>query len=131
MFDMTGHRKVVMVGKDSVTYWDLLDSEQATPLIIHPCTQPVGLGSFVEFCKSKGLQNATLALIAFLRRRIDKRLDGDPLFVMRVLWFVSQKASGAEYTPDDQTLAWAYEQADAQERTAARIHQYAEQFCAA
>lgn len=131
MDDMEGRKKVVMVCKDGVTYWDLLDAKESTPLVIHPSTNPVGLGSFVQFGKDKGLQQATRTLIAYLRRRIDARLDTNPLFVMRVLWFVSQKASGTEYTPDDSVLDWACEQAQAQEQTAARIHKYAEQFCTA
>ncbi|MNH32862.1 hypothetical protein D3C79_933350 [compost metagenome] len=61
----------------------------------------------------------------------DQRLDSDPLFVMRALWFVSKRASGAQAVPDAATLLWACEQAQGQAQAAARIHQMAKQYCSA
>ncbi|WP_240533956.1 hypothetical protein [Aeromonas veronii] len=89
--DLAGGRKVVMVCKDGVTFWDMLDAKEATPLVIHPSMNPVEIGTFAQFSAAKGLQRATRKVIAFLRRRLDTRLDSDPLFVMRVLWFAAQK----------------------------------------
>lgn len=130
MDDLAGNRKVVMVCKDGVTYWDVLDAKECTPIIVHPAMNPVGIGTFVQFGKDKGLEQATRTLIAFLRRRIDSRLDTNPLFVMRVLWFISKKV-GSAGVPDDSMIEWACEQAQVQEQVAARIHKNVEQFCAA
>lgn len=129
--DLAGGRKVVMVCKDSVTFWDMLDAKEATPLVIHPSMNPVEIGTFAQFSATKGLQRATRKVISFLRRHLDTRLDSDPLFVMRVLWFAAQKGAGDAYEPDDEVLNWACEQAQFQQQAAARIHGYAEKFCVA
>ncbi len=129
--DLVGGRKVVMVCKDGVTFWDMLDAKVATPLVIHPSLNPVEIGTFAQFSAANGLQRATRKLIAFLRRRLDARMDSDPLFVMRVLWFVAQKRVGDAYEPDDGVLDWACEQSQSQQQAAARIHGYANKFCGA
>jgi len=129
--DLLGGRKVVMVCKDGVCFWDMLDVGAVTPLVIHPGMNPVEIGTFAQFITTKGLQRATRQVIAFLRRHLDTRLDSDPLFVMRVLWFVSQKGEGDDYAPDDDVLDWACEQAQSQQQAATRIHGYIEKFCTA
>jgi hypothetical protein len=126
--DLVGGRKVVMVCKDGVTFWDTLDIKEATPLVIHSSMNPVEIGTLAQFIAAKGLQRATRKVIAFLRRRLDARLDSDPLFVMRVLWFVAQKGEGDTYEPDDGVLDWACEQAHSQQQAASRIHGYAEKY---
>lgn len=126
--DMGGGRRVGMVCKDGVTFWDLLDSDLCTPLTIHPSMKPEELGTLIQFGQDNGLVGATQALVGHLRALGDRRLSSDPLFVMRALWFVSRKASGADYTPDAATLVWACEQAQAQEQAAGRIHQLAGQY---
>ncbi|WP_043201349.1 hypothetical protein [Pseudomonas putida] len=128
--DMAGGRRVGMVCKDGVTFWDLLDSERCTPLTIHPSMNPQALGTLVQFSQDKGLASATQALVGYLQAAGDPRLNADPLFVMRALWFVAQKAAGVGGAPDEATLLWACEQASAQEQSAARIHQLAGQYCA-
>lgn len=130
MDDMQGGKKVVMVCKDGVTYWDLLDANEVTPLAVHPSLNPVAIGSFVQFGADKGLQEAARSLIAYLRRQIDSRLDTNPLFVMRALWFIAQKSIGTNFVPDPAMLEWACAQAQLQEQSALRVHKYAEQFCA-
>lgn len=127
--DMAGSRRVAMICKDGVTFWDVLDSEAATPIAVHPSMNPVELGSFVQFGKAKGLEDATRLLVRFLRSRQDNRVETNPLFVMRVLWFVAQKSTGAGFIPDENLLSWACEQADAQEQVSSRIHQLAAQYC--
>lgn len=129
--DLAGGRKVALVCKDGVTFLDGMDANVMTPLAIHPCLNPVELGSFAQFCASKGLTQASRKIITYLRRRIDSRLDSDPLFVMRVLWFAAQKGAGDAYVPDDATIVWASEQAQMQQQLAIRIQGYAEKFCAA
>jgi hypothetical protein len=42
--DLQGGRKVVLVGRDGVTYWDTIDAEKVTPLVIHPVCKPIELG---------------------------------------------------------------------------------------
>ncbi|MBP8275573.1 MAG: hypothetical protein KAX55_01595 [Propionivibrio sp.] len=129
--DLAGGRKVVMVCKDGVTFWDMLDSKEVTPLVIHPSMNPVEIGTLAQYSVTKGLQRAMQKVITYLRRRLDARLDSDPLFVMRVLWFAAQKGSGEAYEPDDGLLDWACEQAQSQQKNAQRIHGYAGRFCAA
>ncbi|SIR36783.1 hypothetical protein SAMN05216501_0329 [Pseudomonas putida] len=126
--DMAGGRRVGMVCKDGVTFWDLLDSERCTPLTIHPSMNPQALGTLVQFSQDKGLVSATQALVTYLQASGDTRLTEDPLFVMRALWFIAKKAI-TENIPDSATLSWACDQARAQEQTAARIHQLAAQYC--
>ncbi|WP_245362497.1 hypothetical protein [Pseudomonas sp. BP8] len=129
--DMAGGRRVGMVCKDGVTFWDLLDADLCTPLTIHPSMKPEELGTLIQYGQSKGLIGATQALVGHLHAAGDQRLNGDPLFVMRALWFVAKKASGVAYIPDAGTLLWACEQAQAQAQAAARIHQMAKQYCSA
>ncbi len=125
--DLAGGRKVVMVGKDGVTFWDMLDAKKVTPIIIHPSFNPVEIGSFAQFSSDKEL--ITRNVLAYLRRRLDARLDNDPLFVMRVLWFTSKKGAG-DFEPNDAVLEWACDQAVAQQEAVARNHGYAEKFLA-
>ncbi|MEX5504349.1 hypothetical protein Q1J61_11185 [Pseudomonas putida] len=129
--DMAGGRRVGMVCKDGVTFWDLLDSERCTPLTIHPSMNPQELGNLVQFSRDKALGKATQALVGHMQAADDQRLSGDPLFVMRALWFVAKKASGEDYVPDAGTLQWACEQAQAQTQSAERVHQLAGQYCSA
>ncbi|AYK20422.1 hypothetical protein C0073_021840 (plasmid) [Aeromonas veronii] len=128
--DLAGGRKVVMVCKDGVTFWDMLDAKEATPLVIHPSMNPVEIGTFAQFSAAKGLQRATRKVIAFLRRRLDTRLDSDPLRDAGALVRRTEGAGDA-YEPDDGILDWACEQAQSQQQAAARIHGYAEKFCVA
>ena len=128
---MAGGRRVGMVCKDGVTFWDLLDSERCTPLTIHPSMNPQELGNLVQFSRDKGLGKATQALVGHMQAADDQRLSGDPLFVMRALWFVAKKASGEDYVPYAGTLRWACEQAQAQTQSAERVHQLADQYCSA
>jgi len=129
--DMAGGRRVAMICKDGVTFWDLLDSAEATPIAVHPSMNPVELGSFVQFGIDKGLEDATRLLVRYLRSQQDSRLESNALFVMRALWFVSQKSTGAGFIPDENLLRWACEQAQVQEQVAGRIHQLAAQYCVA
>jgi len=130
MDDLDGGRKVVMVCRDGVTYWDALDADQATPLVIHPVMNPVEIGTMAEFAQKA--PEAAHRVIAFLRRRLDQRVDNDPLYVMRVLWAVSQKLQeSGNADPDDATLGWACAQAAIQQQTAVRMHGYAATFCEA
>lgn len=126
--DLVGGRKVALVCKDGVTFLDVLNIEKATPVVIHPSMNPVGLGTFAEYSKSKGMA-VTRRVVEHLRKQSDQKIDNDSLFLIRVLWFVTKKGSGDAYTPDDSTLCWAVEQALEQENTAARNHGYAKQYC--
>lgn len=129
--DLAGGRRVAMVCKDGVTFWDLLNSTACTPLAVHPIMEPVELGTLVEFSKRNGLETATQALVAHLRAAGDTRVDTNPLFVMRALWFVQKQSTGPGFVPGPSLLVAACEQAEAQEQAAGRIHQLAEQYCLA
>lgn len=122
--DLVGGRKVVLVGKDGVTFWDSIDTKSATPIVIHPVFNPSELGTLVEFIQANGLDAALKRVVAFLRARADRRLDHDPLLVMRMLWAIR----GAGGQVDDAALRAAIENAEQQETTASQSHQYAERF---
>jgi len=127
--DQAGGRKVVMVCKDGVTYWDVLDASEATPLVIHPAMEPKELGDLVAYCKNNGLVPARDALVGFLRKDGNARLDSDPLFVARVLWFIRTRATGDNQVPAEDVMQWAIEQALLQERKLVQTHQVIERYC--
>lgn len=127
--DLVGGRKVVMVARDGVTYWDALDPNLVTPLFIHPSLKPVALGSFVEYNRACGFAGAGMEIVRFLRGRFDTRVDSDPLFLMRVLWLTVQRATTEKREPDAQLVAWACDQAQVQQKSAVRVHGYAAKFC--
>lgn len=129
--DMAGKRRVAMICKDGVTFWDVLDSEAATPIALHPSMNAVELGSFVQFSKSQGLDAATQLLVRHLHAKLDNRVESNPLFVMRALWFIAQNSTGAGFIPDENLLSWACEQAHEQEQVSGRIHELAAQYCTA
>lgn len=129
--DQAGGRKVVMVCKDGVTYWDVLDADEATPIVIHPALEPKELGDLVTYCQNNGLVPARDALIAFLREQGNARLDSDPLFVVRALWFIRSRATGDKQVPTEEVMQWAIEQALLQERKLVQNHQVIERYCTA
>jgi hypothetical protein len=126
--DLEGGRKVVMVGKDGVTYWDSIQTDKVTPLVIHPVMNPVELGTAVQFVKAKRLNVSATRVRESLRTHMDSRVD-DALFIMRVLWVMSSYATGEGWAPNDSTLQAAMKAAEVQEATALRQHQHAERFC--
>ncbi len=128
--DQAGGRKVVMVCKDGVTYWDVLDAAEATPIVIHPSMEPKELGDLVTYCQHNGLVPARDALVAFLRKEGNQRLDADPLFVVRALWFIRGRITEDNQVPTEDTMQWAVEQALLQERKLVQSHQVIERYCA-
>ena len=56
--DLYGGRKVVMVGADGITFWDALDVETVTPIVIHPIFKPVEIGPLIEFARRNDLLDA-------------------------------------------------------------------------
>ncbi|MDH0617481.1 UNVERIFIED_ORG: hypothetical protein J2W65_002688 [Pseudomonas parafulva] len=127
--DMAGGRRVAMVCKDGVTYWDLLDATNCTPLSIHPSLNPAALGTLVEFARRHEQEKALQTLVEVMRIACDERLNSDPLFVMRALWFIARKANEEGFELDAVTLGWAFEQAQIQGQAASGIHQFAERYC--
>lgn len=125
--DMTGGRKVVMVGRDGVTYWDSVDTTRVTPLVIHPVMKPVELGTLVYFVKAKGLSAAARRVMDSLRVRMDVRQD-DSLFVMRMLYSLAPKAQGDAWAPDEGLVQWAQQQAEVQDEVIGRVHASAERY---
>ncbi|MBK4987434.1 MULTISPECIES: hypothetical protein [Pseudomonas] len=126
--DMAGGRRVAMVCKDGVTFWDSLDTACCTPLTIHPSMHPTTLGTLVQYARDQGLEKAVETVVSHLQAAGELRLENDPLFVMRTLWFIARKSTGAGYVPDTEVLRWASEQAHVQEQAVARIHQLAGQY---
>ncbi len=127
MDNLAGGRKVVIVGRDGSTYWDMLDAERVTPIVIHPSQQAVDLGSLGDFARARGLQDKLEGLMLYLREQ-GHNPEGNPLFAMRTLWEFAQRAESAE--PDAERFGLACQAAQAQEAGALRIHARAEQYCA-
>ena len=126
MDDLAGGRKVVSVGRDGVTYWDLLNETQVTPLVIHPSQNPQSLGSIADFTHANNLQDKVGEVV---RHLADKGLDpeNNPLFAMRVLWQVARDTSAS--TSDETRFAHAVVAAQAQEAAALQVHKRAAQYC--
>lgn len=125
--DLSGGRKVVLVGKDGVTFWDAVAAESVTPLVIHPVMKPVELGTLVHFVHAKGLGEAAKQVLDVLRANDDER-QRDSLFVMRALWCLAAHATGDGWLAGEAQLNSAFEQAEQQERVALRVHEHAEQY---
>ncbi len=127
--DLSGGRKVVLVGKDGVTFWDSVTADNVTPLVIHPVLKPLELGTLVHFVRMHHLAGAANALLDQLRASGDAR-QRDCLFVMRALWTLAPQVTGALWLPAPSELEAALRQAASQETVAQRIHAHAEQYIA-
>ena len=90
--DLYGGRKIVMVGADGITYWDALDVEAVTPIVIHPIFKPVEIGPLIEFARRNDLLDALRNLTAHINAAQDGRAQRDPLYVMRALVAYSKGA---------------------------------------
>ncbi len=127
--DLSGGRKVVLVGKDGVTFWDSVATESVTPLVIHPVMKPEELGTLVHFVRARGLAGAARQVLEFLRVNKDER-QRDSLYVMRALWHLAPHTAGESWTAGDSLLQAAFAQAAEQESAAQRIHEHAEHYIA-
>lgn len=90
--DLYGGRKTVMVGADGITFWDAIDAEKVTPLVIHPVFKPVEIGPLIEFARKNDLLDALRALTQHINETQGGRSERDPLYVMRVLVAYSKGA---------------------------------------
>jgi len=127
--DLGGGRKVVLVAKDGATFWDAMEVERVTPIVIHAELHPAELGTLHDLVAKRGLTHALGAVIAYARAQLDPRIDTDPLLVGRVLWFLSQKSEQRDpYVPDDATVRWAFTQAEAQAHAALAVHEQVEKY---
>lgn len=127
--DLSGGRKVVLVGKDGVTFWDCVTAEDVTPLVIHPVMKPAELGTLVHFVASKRLGGAAQRMLEVLRTTADGR-QTDCLFVMRTLWRLAPLATADDWIPADAQLQDAFQKATEQESLALRLHAHAQQYIA-
>ena len=90
--DLYGGRKMVMVGADGITYWDALDVDAVTPIVIHPIFKPVEIGPLIEFARRNDLLDALRMLTQHINSTQAERAQRDPLYVMRVLVAYSKGA---------------------------------------
>ena len=90
--DLYGGRKVVMVGADGITFWDALDVETVTPIVIHPIFKPVEIGPLIEFARRNDLLDVLRTLAQQINDTQDGRAQRDPLYVMRALVAYSKGA---------------------------------------
>jgi len=118
--DMHGGRKVVLVCRDGITYWDACDEHSITPLMIVPEMHPEEIGTLSKYVFKHELQAQLRAQMAWLRSRADTRIN-DPLFFMRMLWCIKKRQEGKA---DEAALEAAYEAAMEQEQMALNIHRY-------
>ncbi len=126
MDDLAGGRKVVVVGRDGSTYWDMLEADRVTPIVIHPSQNAENLGTMADFVQKHGLQEHVEGLVLYLRNQgLDP--EGNPLFVMRALWEMARRSG--EQAVSDTGLEQALHAAKAQEVLAIKIHDRAEQYC--
>lgn len=127
MDDLKGGRKVVLVGKDGVTFWDSVHTDLVTPVVIHPVFNPVELGTMVRFIQAHGLTEAAIKVRSMLRARLDPRAD-DALFIMRALWSLADTAA-FDSAPSDEVIQIAMSKADEQERSALSVQQATRRCC--
>lgn len=90
--DLYGGRKTVMVGADGITFWDAIDVDAVTPLVIHPVFKPVEIGPLIEFARKNDLLDALRTLTQHLNDTQASRAERDPLLVMRALVAYSKGA---------------------------------------
>jgi len=125
MDDLAGGRKVVSVGRDGSTYWDLLDADRATPIVIHPSQNPENLGSMADFVEKHNLQGQVEGMVGHLRGQgVDP--ENNPLFVMRVLWVMTRMTDAS--ASGEALYGQALQVAQAQEVAALKIHERAGQY---
>lgn len=120
MNDLCGGRKVVMVGRDGVTYWDSLNTNESTPIVVHPVLQMQELGTLVSYIRENELSIVVVKVMNHLAIHMDPRAT-DSLFIMRVLWSITQKSGAKLMSVDDETLQWALKEAASQESNAVRV----------
>lgn len=128
MDDLAGGRKVVVVGRDGATYWDMLDADLVTPIVIHPSMNPVGLGSMADLVGDEEAPQDRLASVGLYLKGKGFDPEANPLFMMRVLWALVREGKGD--LSDEQRLEHALGVAQEQEATALKIHARAESYCA-
>lgn len=83
--DLFGGRKTVMVGADGITFWDAIDVERVTPIVIHPIFNPEEVGPLIEYARRNDLLESLRAVVQYINRTQHGRAQRDPLYVMRVL----------------------------------------------
>lgn len=118
--DLHGARKVVMVGRDGITFWDAIDIDVVTPIIIHPAMSPVDLGTLMNFVK----QNALLTVASQLVQYLHLIRPGDSLFAMRTLWCLAKQKHGDDWSPGEAEFKQAIASATDQEALALKNHEY-------
>lgn len=114
--DLSGGRKIVMVGADGITGWDVIDVEAVTPIMFHPVFKPVDLGGFMEFVDKHVLVDVVRKVMPML----GDAKSQDRLFLMRVLVAYTRRKDAAQ--PLEQALADAIDAAKAEEQRALEMH---------
>lgn len=107
MDDLHGGRKIVMVGADGITYWDALDVERVTPVVIHPVFKPKAIGGLVAFARQHDMIAGLRALTARINDRQADRAKRDPLYVMRAMVAYSTGVADGSDAALDAALAAA------------------------
>lgn len=129
--DLAGGRKIVMTCKDEMTYWDTLNVEESTPIVIHECMNPVSVGTLSEFIKNAGMQKIIVSVLEKLKAKIGQRVESDPLFLMRVIWHLSKiKTDTGGGDVDQELFLTAFEMAEKQQNDAIRTQKHIEKYYA-
>ncbi len=127
--DLYGNRKISMVAKDGITFWDAVSVDSVTPIIIHPVFNPVELGSLMDFVQKHKAEAVLAAVAAFFKRKLDDSLESDPIYLMRIIWaFVSIKNPPYESDVSDSNIEDAIAMAQEQNRNVMELHEFTVQF---
>ena len=126
MDDLHGGRKIVMVGADGITYWDALDVDRVTPVVIHPVFNPKALGGLVAYAREHDMVEGLRALTGRINDRQADRAKRDPLHVMRALVAYSKGVADGSEAALDAALAAANAQETLALETQRVIERYAE-----
>lgn len=127
--DLYGNRKVSMVAKDGITFWDSVDAEAVTPIVIHPVFKPVEIGSLMDFVLKNKAESVLTSVGEFFKRKLDDSLESDPIYLMRIIWaFVSNNNQPYDSVVQDADIEKAILIAQQQTRSALELHEFTAQY---
>ena len=128
--DLYGNRKVSMVAKDGVTFWDQFDTQSITPLAIHPVFKPLEIGTLMEFVQVNKLEDALKSVTTYFQRKLDDTIQNDPIYLMRIMWSIATQAknSGETFVLSDDVINQAIAYAQDQAKKALLVHGFSARF---
>lgn len=128
--DLYGNRKVSMVAKDGVTFWDQFDTNSITPITIHPVFKPIEIGTLMEFVKANKLEDALASVTTYFQRKLDDTIHKDPIYMMRIMWSIAtqSKNAGEAFVFNDDVINQAIAYAQDQAKKSHLVHGFSARF---